>query len=398
MWKITAVLSVCLTFASCSQSEFDDWQGEPLPVGKYPLTFTASVDRMKTRADGKDNWIDGDSIGVRIGESDAVGKYKLNANGAIKQAVEPLHWQNSATANVTAWFPFEPQTDISIADQSGLSDFSSIDYLAATAEDQSYKNSVGLIFKHQMAKIRCVLKSANTNIISTNEMKNAAITFKGYTIASFAEGVLTGSDFKEIIPVKSDLTHEALLVPTNMAGKELFRIDLKVGGYDKSYSYIPDGDDIDLQPGTSYVFTVTLSRDNMVVSKISASWDGKEENIFPQPIPLKLYLSDDLPEGFFEGNADFSENFRGWDDEEECYKVEDSNTFTISLMLDDDGENFMKGFNVTEGVASINRVRFKDRHVFTIKANTEVLRLEYGDYMQVGDYLYTNGKWRPDIV
>ncbi|MDE5882561.1 MAG: fimbrillin family protein, partial [Muribaculaceae bacterium] len=271
LWKITAVLSVCLTFASCSQSEFDDWQGEPLPVGKYPLTFTASVDRMKTRADGKDNWIDGDSIGVRIGESDAVGKYKLNANGAIKQAVEPLHWQNSATANVTAWFPFEPQTDISIADQSTFDNFTSIDFLKATAENQSYNNPVSLIFKHQMAKIRCVLNSADTDIISTKEIVNATITFKGYTIASFAEGVLTGSDFGDIIPVKSYLTHEALLVPTNMAGKELFRIDLKVGNYDKSYSYIPEGDDIDLQPGTSYVFTVTLSRDNMVVSKISAS-------------------------------------------------------------------------------------------------------------------------------
>ncbi|MDE7180964.1 MAG: fimbrillin family protein [Muribaculaceae bacterium] len=388
-------LLLSVMVASCSQDDFE--QGTPLPAGQYPLDLTVSVKEMKSRADGKDSWKNGDEIGVRIGSDSEVGLYTLDNKGNvdITNSANILHWKTTSPATVKAWYPYAPQTDISIHDQSKLPDFSSIDYLAATAENQSYKNPVNLTFKHQMAKVTCYLITADEKIINDYDLNKAKVTFKGCTVASFAEGELTGDAFGEIIPVKGFLTREALLVPADMTGKELFRIDFNVGGYDKSFSYIPDGDFANLQPGTSYDFSVTLSRDEMVVNAISASWDGNEENIKSEPIPISLYFSDDLTQEIFESYADRSQNIY-WDDGEECYKAED-NTFTISLTLDEDGGNFMKGFKVTEGIVSVNRVRVENRHVFTFKSNSEKVCIEYGDYVQEGDFIYSNGKWRPDL-
>ncbi|MDE6561120.1 MAG: fimbrillin family protein [Muribaculaceae bacterium] len=379
--------------ASCSQEDFE--RGRALPAGQYPLDFTVSVEGLHTRANGKTAWNNGDKIGVKIGSDTEVGCYTLDSNGDVnyQKSEKILHWKTSASTTVKAWYPYAPQTNDSIKDQSKLSDFTSIDYLAATAENQSYKNTVGLTFKHQMAKVRCDLKSADVGIIPLDTLANAKVTFKGCTVASFVDGELTGSAFGDITPVKDYRSHEALLVPADMTGKELFRIDFKVGGYDKSFSYIPDGDFANLQPGTSYFFTVTLSRDEMVVNAISASWEGEKEDIISDQIPLKLYFSNDQTREIFEN---YAENVY-WDYGDECYKSQD-NTFTISLTLDPDGENFMKGFNVTDGIVSVNRVRVEDRHVFTFKALSESVCLEYGDYVQPGDFLYSNGKWRPDIV
>ncbi len=391
---IPALLLFVLS-ASCSQDDIE--QSVPLPHGQYPLDLTVSVEGMKSRAAGKDNWKDGDEIGVKIGSDDEIGRYTLDKDGnvSIEESAHILHWKTTTPATVNAWYPSEPQTNVSIADQSKLSDFSSIDYLAATAENQSYKNTVGLTFKHRMAKVRCLLTTADERQVSYYDLSDATVTFYGCTVASFAEGELTGDAFGEIIPVKGFLTREALLVPADMTGKELFRIDFNVGGYDKSFSYIPDGDFANLQPGISYDFSVTLSRDEMVVNAISASWDGNEENIKSEPIPISLYFSDDLTQEIFESYADRSQNIY-WDDGEECYKAED-NTFTISLTLDEDGGNFMKGFKVTEGIVSVNRVRVENRHVFTFKSNSEKVCIEYGDYVQEGDFIYSNGKWRPDL-
>ncbi|MDE6716481.1 MAG: fimbrillin family protein, partial [Muribaculaceae bacterium] len=248
-----AALIGCSMAVSCSQDELGIDTGTPLPAGKYPLEFTASVDGMTTRAtSGKDAWTINDEIGVRIGNGET-GRYKITkTNGTSLEAVEPVYWLSDARATVTGWYPYEEQTNVSITDQSGLSDFKSIDFLTAS-DDYKFDDKVSLTFKHQMAKVRCVLKSADTDDISSKEVSQATVTFNGCTEASFAEGVLTGSAFGEIVPVKSNYTHEALLVPADMTGKELFRVNINVGGYDKSFSYTPSDSYAKLKPGTSYV-------------------------------------------------------------------------------------------------------------------------------------------------
>ena len=67
--------------ASCSQDDVE--QNEILPAGQYPLNLTVSVEGMKSRASGKDNWKDGDEIGVRIGSDREVGRYALDKEGNV---------------------------------------------------------------------------------------------------------------------------------------------------------------------------------------------------------------------------------------------------------------------------------------------------------------------------
>ena len=101
---ITALLLFVLV-TSCSQEDFQ--QSIPLPAGQYPLDFTVSVEGMKSRADGKDNWKDGDEIGVRIGSEEEVGRYTLNSDGSvnIEESTNCLYWKTTAPAPVTAWYP-----------------------------------------------------------------------------------------------------------------------------------------------------------------------------------------------------------------------------------------------------------------------------------------------------
>ena len=77
-----------------------------LPDGKYPLAFTARVDGMATRSTGKDEWAEGDKIGVRIGADGATGCYELNSDGSMKNVITPVYWQNTASSTVTAWYPY----------------------------------------------------------------------------------------------------------------------------------------------------------------------------------------------------------------------------------------------------------------------------------------------------
>lgn len=410
---ITASL-LLVVLASCSQDVIDRF--ESLPPGQYPLGLTVSVEGMKSRADGNDYWLNASEIGVKIGEDSEVGRYEIDTNGNvdIANSANILYWKTTSPATVTAWYPAEPQTGVSIVDQSKLSDFSSIDYLAATAENQSYKNTVDLTFKHQMAKITCILTTGDKNAISEDQVKDAVVTFNGYTVASFVNGELTGSTHGDISPIKHNYTHEALLIPADMTGKELFRIDINVGGYKKTYTYTPT--DPDLKGGNNYTYNIKLTRNGLEVEEITAVWNGNDDFVKSNRVPLQVFLPEDAEfidqldwdiklsgnvtsyEQWIENNPD------QWPDEwpEGNLYLVDGSTFTITMPVTE--EYIMKGFTVSEGVCSVNRVRKvdpdygPDYHEFTFKMMTETARLEYGLYVQPGDYLYSNGEWRPDFI
>lgn len=149
-------------FASCSQDDMPQAGGTPLPDGEYPLTLTARVDGMNTRTAGKDEWTVGDEIGVRIGADGAIGHYRLNVNngtGTVEEAIIPVYWQNTASSTVTAWYPYKEKQNVDISDQS--EGFAEIDFLTATALEQSYKSPVSLEFKHQMAKVSYTLQAGD---------------------------------------------------------------------------------------------------------------------------------------------------------------------------------------------------------------------------------------------
>ena len=276
-WRdMAAAVLLCAGLASCSQDDIPgNPQGEPLPGGEYPLMLTASVDGIRSRAAGKDAWTDGDEIGVRIGADGAAGRYKLNADGAVKENVTPVYWQNTASATVKAWYPYAAQTNISISDQSN--GYAAYDFLTATAENQNYQTSVTLNFEHQMAKVKYILQAGNG--ITADELATATVSIYGYTQVSFLQGVLSGSGDGWIAPsVSTSATEgEALLVPQNMAGKSFIRVTIN----GLSHVYTPKaGENVgNLEAGKAYTYTITVSVYDIKVEAVAGgTWsDGGSE-------------------------------------------------------------------------------------------------------------------------
>lgn len=108
-----AALLLCAAVSSCSQDEIDDPNGNIFSPDKYPLSLTASVGQMTSRADGiePEPWVDGDIIRVRIYNPPtitnypALGKYKLNTDGSVNESIDPIAWPDTI-GYVKAWYPF----------------------------------------------------------------------------------------------------------------------------------------------------------------------------------------------------------------------------------------------------------------------------------------------------
>lgn len=295
-YKLSSIILAGGLLTSCSQS--DEPGITQLAPGQYPLELSATVDVPQSRSVGKDAWIgDGsETFGVRIGADGTVAKYVItDPTGKAEAATgtTPLYWDNTATATVNAWYPYDSQTDIDISDQSaGFADY---DYLYASADGQSYLAPVNLNFTHKMAKVSYVLKAGKG--ITDADLSTATVKISGYTLANFSEGTLTGSREGWITPTADG---EALLVPQNMTGKDFITIEMG----DKVYLYTPESDNAGLlKEGLAHQYSITINAGNIEVSAVTgASWgrplhdevrvtayyDGTES----QPKPGDYFYSD----------------------------------------------------------------------------------------------------------
>ena len=371
-----AMMLLSAGLASCSQDDMPQKGGTPLPEGEYPLTLTASVDGMNTRATGKDAWVDGDMIGVRIGTDDATGCYELNSDGSMKNVITPVYWQNTASSTVTAWYPYEGKKSVDISDQS--KGFVNIDFLTATTPEQNYQSSVSLKFEHQMAKVSYTLKKGDG--ITDEDLRGAVVQIAGYTKASFSEGELTGTVDGWITPTATDC--EALLVPQDMTNSQFIKVSIN----DNDFIYTPGEGAANLQSGTHYIYTITVKKDGIEVSSVSSSWNDEGSTGPAGEATFRVYL----PEGR-EQTLTFSENVT----QQTGYLEVKGNPFTISCTVTD--ENRMKGFPITDGIGKMERTVSDNSYTFTYTLRSDV-RLTYGDYAQAGDYYYSDGTWRPDYV
>lgn len=118
-FTLTAAL---LLLAGCTQDELADKQGELLPEGKYPLTFTASIDgeavaaTPQTRAsvDGSFNDVDYIAVGIWDGTMEyfrymTFKKDGKNAaweyNSKIDESAKKPYWQSTTNdTQVRAWY------------------------------------------------------------------------------------------------------------------------------------------------------------------------------------------------------------------------------------------------------------------------------------------------------
>lgn len=270
-----AALLLCASAASCSQDDMPQTGGTPLPDGKYPLAFTASVDGMATRSTGKDEWAEGDKIGVRIGADGATGCYELNHDGTVKEVHTPVYWQSTSPATVTAWYPIEAQTAKDITDQS--EGYEAIDFLKATAENKRFTDKVELSFIHQMAKVSYTLKKGDG--ITDEDLKGATVQIAGYTKASFPEGTLTGTDNGWITPTTADC--EALLVPQDMTNSQFIKVNIN----NNDFIYTPGEGAANLQSGTHYIYTITVKKDGIEVNcPQGVEWTDNETSDTQSPV------------------------------------------------------------------------------------------------------------------
>ena len=287
--KYILITAIAIALASCSQDDIPQTGGTPLPDGKYPLAFTASVDGMATRSTGKDRWAEGDKIGVRIGADGATGCYELNhEDGTVKKVHTPVYWQSTAPATVTAWYPYEAQTDKDITDQS--EGYKDIDFLKATAKNKKFYDKVELSFIHQMAKVSYTLKKGDD--ITDEDLKGATVQIAGYTKASFSEGTLTGTDNGWITPASDN---DALLVPQDMTNSQFIKVSIN-GNY---FIYTPDTEAAgNLQAGCQYSYTITVKANGIeVTAATGGEWnDGGSEEVISKEV-LNTYTSSDLKPG-----------------------------------------------------------------------------------------------------
>lgn len=373
--SLAAAMLLGTAFASCSQDDMPQTGGTPLPEGEYPLTLTARVDGMNTRATGKDEWADGDEIGVRIGTDGATGRYKLNEKGTVKEAPTPVYWQSTAPATVTAWYPYTSQNGVDISDQS--EGFAAFDFLTATAPDQNYQSSVSLKFEHQMAKVSYTLKKGDD--VTDEELSGATVILMGNTTATFVNGVLSPADSENNGEITScydgtQKTGAALLVPQNMTDKPFIKV--RING--KDFTYTPSTETAgNLQAGSHTTYTITVKKDRIEVTGISASSWNDEVTEGPAGKPVfRVYL----PDGH-EQTLTFSENV----EEKAGYLEVEGNSFTISYAVTK--ENRMKGFPIAEGNGEMERTISGNDYTFAYTLRSD-MRLKYEDYIQVGDNIY----------
>lgn len=140
---VVALTACCLfTLAACSDDTTD---GNRLPDGQYPMTFTTSVDGLTaTRAAGTADgaWTATDRIAVRVGNASTAGEVKeyapsmINGNSATLTSATPFYWQTSGeTKTVSAWYCGDGST------ASGGSNATAVPASWAVKADQSVTSS-----------------------------------------------------------------------------------------------------------------------------------------------------------------------------------------------------------------------------------------------------------------
>ena len=284
----------CLMAASCSDVTDDS---TALPDGKYPMTFTASVDglaapnpasRATTDVNGQTSWQENDPVAISMDGGANHKVYKISDAGIGEMIAdgEPLYWSKQQE-NLAAWHPVSctigsntGSGEVSITDQrSGFGTLENI--LHAPAQDYTYSSggSVAFTFRHALAKVKVALKKGDG--IEESDFSNAIVTFTGYTAGTLGYGGMTDSEGMtgsegsngDISPKAETpagggaATYTALVIPQQMQGKKFIKVTIGTGGAARDYYYIPAGStDADLEAGKQYNYTITVKKTGLVVT------------------------------------------------------------------------------------------------------------------------------------
>ena len=285
--------ALLLLLASCNQEETGGVT--PLPDGKYPLQLTAELAQPQTRAGGKDTWTGGDEIGVLLGEMPDAKKYVMDASGKTQpaDAENTIYWQSTAEASVQAWYPYQINPYVDIADQSG--GYAAFDFLYATTRGR-YDQEIYLRFNHRMAKIEFTLAAGEG--IAEEEVDGATVNIYGVQEVNFINGTVQPVEGSygeiELYHDAAAKKFEAVVVPQDMTGKPFIRIG--IGG--RTFAYTPETEAVGkLEAGKRYAYTITVKANGIDVQAMTGgTWNtaGEENVAVVKPI---VYTADEVKAG-----------------------------------------------------------------------------------------------------
>ncbi len=273
----------CLLAASCSNLTDDD--GTTLPDGKYPMTFTASVDGLTaTRATTDNSWTGGEEVAIQIGSE--VKAYAAAAGGSLTVANggTSFYWQTTGSITVNAWYPYcatKPAVaDLKVkADQSTDADYQSSDYLEAVDANVAF-NSPALTFKHRTAKVVVTLTAGE----GITDLADATVTLFNQTGVE-GDGIEIISK-KETPADGSATTYTALVIPQQMLGKQFIKVTIGAESAARDYFYTPvNATDANLEAGKQYAYAVTVKKTGLEVTVTGngASWTHTSVDTSPDP-------------------------------------------------------------------------------------------------------------------
>lgn len=373
------MLAMCCA-VSCTSEQITN-EGSLLPEKTYPLLFNVAVDGLESRAGGKDTWAPDDQVGVQLGTKQAV--YKITSSGTAlepKDAENTLYWENSDKALVKAWYPAEKKENWDISDQS--SGYTSFDCLYAEKEMDfmSTGEEATLHFTHLMSKVECTVKSDASLTVSE-------VTFFGASKLNFEAGVLTASSgLVEITPESDKGKYTAILYPRQMQNQYFIVVYLS----DRStFVYKPTSEtDGNLQAGKLHKYEIKVVKGEVNVSASGvASWTEEPSS---QDAAQKQSYHVILPESF--GNyviTDLSDNSPVTTIQDNSFSVSSAG-FSIAYTATD----LSKGFSILKGIGDVNRTYSSEgsdiKYTFSFTNLKRDLTLSYGEYIQVGDYYFSD--------
>lgn len=305
-----------LLLAGCTQDKpVDTSQGEMLPEGKYPMTFTVTgleaTATTRGAADGK--WDGGEEVAVQVG--DVVKKYVAVGSGesTTLQPADPdnaFYWQNTNdTKQVSAWYlgkgynnvpptKTNPMWQWSIqSDQNSDNGYQKSDFLYAPQTTCSFGGTSSLTFSHKTAKVVINIRKYG---VATDDEDIESITIHkalstGYTYEDGGELKFTGieSESCDLTPCKLTVqntnvsfeankpaetalaSYQALVVPI-MIRNQSFEIKMK--GYAPFKYNIPVSTAPDKwESGMQYTYNLTIKGEKVTttVASTEMTWtDG----------------------------------------------------------------------------------------------------------------------------
>lgn len=319
--RMTVALCCLFAFAGCTDNTATD--GNRLPDGKYPMTFTATVDgltvtRAANTADGE--WTTGDKIAVQVNNivpGNEIKEYtpsEINGNSASLTSDDPFYWQTTdETKTVSAWYCGDGSTaaggsnatavPASWAVQSNQAQdngYPKSDFLYAAEKDIKFSDTdKSLSFSHQTARVVINIKNAeaatDASVISkviigydNNLALSGAYTAPTQGSSTTGTWNISSGNKGTIIPEvtttssgNGDIlkTYAALVIPQKMSGKKFIAITLTDGN---TYYYTPTSTDADLESGNQYTYEITVKYGYLDVEtgKTNGAWgDGGTEDV-----------------------------------------------------------------------------------------------------------------------